>query len=155
MAKIEIFPLSTGHSCITLGVKNSLKITRSLTVFEILTLFHIPQNPRWPPKVAIIEIFPLCAGDSCTTTLWVKNLLEIALSLTVFKILTLFYFLQKSKMATKSGENRYFPLCKGHFCATLLVINSLEIALSLTVLQIFTLFHFPQKSKMAAKSGEN
>ena len=104
--------------------------------------------------MAKIEIFPLCTGDSCTT-LQVKNLLEIALSLTVFEILTLFYFPQKSKMAAKSGENRYFSPLPGHSCATLLVKNSLEIALSLTVLEIFTFFHFPQKSKMAAKSGEN
>ena len=33
--------------------------------------------------MAKIEIFPLCIGDYCTT-LQVKNLLEIALSLTVF-----------------------------------------------------------------------
>ena len=55
-------------------------------------------------KVAKIEIIPLCTGDSCTT-LWVKNLLEIALSLTGFEILTLFYFPRKSKMAAESGEN--------------------------------------------------
>ena len=42
-------------------------------------------------------------GDSCTT-LRVKNLLEIALSLTVFEILTLFHFPQKSKMAAESDE---------------------------------------------------
>ena len=66
--------------------------------------------------MAKIEIFPLCTGDSCTT-LQVKNLLEIALSLTVFEILTLFYFPQKSKMAAKSGENRYFsPLHRTLLC---------------------------------------
>ena len=67
------------------------------------------KNPRWPPKVAKIEIFPLSighSGHSCTT-LWVKNSLEISLSLTVFEILTLFHFPQKSKMAAESGEN--FP----------------------------------------------
>ena len=66
------------------------------------SIFH--ENPRWPLKVAKIEISPLCKGDSCTT-LRVKNSLEIALSLTVFEILTLFHFLLKSKMAAKSGEN--------------------------------------------------
>ena len=116
MAKNEIFPLWTGHCCITLRVKNSLEIARSLTVFEILTLFHFRKNLRWPPKVAKIEISPLCTGDCCTT-LQVKNLLEIALSLTVFEILTLFYFPQKSKMAAKSGENRYFsPLHRTLLC---------------------------------------
>ena len=69
--------------------------------------FIFRKNPRWPPKVAKIEIFPLSTRHSCTT-LWVKNLLEIALSLTVFEILTLFHFLLKSKMAAESGENWNF-----------------------------------------------
>ena len=47
-------------------------------------------------KVAKIEIFPLCIGYSCTA-LWVKNLLEIALSLTVFRdICDFFYISTKS-----------------------------------------------------------
>ena len=54
-----------------------------------------------------IEIFPLYIGYSCAT-LWVKNSLEIALSRTVFEIFTFFHFLQKSKMATKSGEKLKF-----------------------------------------------
>ena len=39
----------------------------------------------------------------------VKNSLEIALSLTVSEIFSMFYFPPKSKMAAKSGEN-------GNFC---------------------------------------
>ena len=74
---------------------------------DIDTFSFSAKNVRWPPKVAKIEIFPLWPGDSCTT-LQVKNLLKIALSLTVFEILTLFYFPQKSKKAAKSGENWYF-----------------------------------------------
>ena len=54
--------------------------------------------------LAKIDIFPLCTGHSCATLL-VKNSLEIALSLTVLEIFTLFHFPQKSKMAAKSGEN--------------------------------------------------
>ena len=37
-------------------------------------------------------------------TIWVKNSVEIALSLTVSEILTFLGFPQKSKMAAKSGE---------------------------------------------------
>ena len=60
--------------------------------------------------MAKIEIFPHLTGHS-GTTLWVKNLLKIALSLTVFEILTLFHFPQKSRMAAESGENlNYCPL---------------------------------------------
>ena len=102
--KLKFSALCTGHSCTTLWVKNSLEIALSLTVFEVLTIFHFPQKSKMAPKVAKIEIFPLWTGDSCTT-LWVKNSLEIALSLTVFEVLTLFHFPQKSKMAAESGEN--------------------------------------------------
>ena len=57
-----------------------------------------------------IEIIPLCTGDSCTS-LQVKNSLEIALSFTVFEILTVFHFPRKSKMAAESDENgNYSPL---------------------------------------------
>ena len=37
-----------------------------------------------------------------STTLWVQNLLEIALSLTVSEIFAIFHFPQKFKMAAKS-----------------------------------------------------
>ena len=45
-AKIKIFRLCTGHSCTTLRVKNSFEIALSLTVFEIFTLFHLPQKSK-------------------------------------------------------------------------------------------------------------
>ena len=102
-------------------VKNSLEIALSLTVFEILTLFHFPlkskmaaesgsisygfrdidsffifrKNPRWPPKVAKIEIFPHLTGEP-RTILWVKNLLEITLSLTIFEIFVISHIFTKS-----------------------------------------------------------
>ena len=50
VAKIEIFRLSTGHSCTTLQVKNSLEIAVSVTVFEIFTLFHFPQKSKMTAK---------------------------------------------------------------------------------------------------------
>ena len=77
---------------------------RDIDTFSFSAKIQDGENPRWLPKVAKIEIFPHLTGDS-GTTLWVKNLLEIALSLTVFEILTLFHFPQKSKMAAESGEN--------------------------------------------------
>ena len=92
--KIEISPLSTGHSCTTLRVKNSLET--GLLRFSRYRHFSIfCENPRWPPKVAEIEIFPHLTGDSCTT-LWVKNLLEIALSLMTFEIFVIFHIFTKS-----------------------------------------------------------
>ena len=121
---------------------------------DIHTFSFSVKNPRWLPKVAKIQIFPLLTGYSCTI-LWVKNLLEISLSLTVFEIFTLFHFPQKSKMAAKVAKIEIFPLCKGYSCTTLWVKNSLKITLSLMVFEIFMIFHFPLKSKMAAKSGDN
>ena len=53
------------------------------------------ENPRWPPKVAETEIFPHLTEDSCTT-LWVKNLLEIAISIMTFEIFVIFHIFTKS-----------------------------------------------------------
>ena len=64
------------------------------------------------------EIFSL-GTEYCCTTLWVKNSLEIALSLTISKIFSMIYFPLKSKMAAKSSK--LFPLCIGHSCTTLQV----------------------------------
>ena len=50
VAKIEIFPLCTGHCCTILWVKYLLEITLSLMVFEIFTLFHFPQKSMMAAK---------------------------------------------------------------------------------------------------------
>ena len=135
MAKIEFLRLSTGHSCTTLWVKNSLEIALSVTVFEIFTLFHFFS--RWPPK---IKILPLCIRQS-STTLWVKNLREIAVSLTVLEIFTLFIFRKNPRWPSKVAKIEILPLSTGYYCNTLWVKNSLEIALSLAVCEIFVIFH--------------
>ena len=71
---------------------------------------------RWLPKVAKIEMFQIHIEYS-STTIWVKNSVEIALSLTVSEILTVLGFPQKSKMATKSGEkNRNFSILYRILC---------------------------------------
>ena len=69
---------------------------------NIFLFFH--KNSRWPPKVVKIEIFQFCI-EYFPTTLWVKNSVQIALSLTVSEILRFFRFSQKFKMAAESGEN--------------------------------------------------
>ena len=61
-----------------------------------------------------IVIFPFCTRHSCSN-LWVKNSLKIALSLTVYKIFTIFHFPLKSI--------EIFPLCRGYSCTTLQVKN--------------------------------
>ena len=75
-----------------------------------------------------------------------QNLLEIALSLTVSEIFSMFYFPLKSKMAAKSGKIRIFPLCIGYSYTTMLVKKSFKIALSLAVSEIFVIFHIFTKS---------
>ena len=67
VAKIEIFPLRTGYSCTTLQVKKLLKITRSLTVSEIFSMFYFPLKSKMVAKSDKIEIFPLGTGYSCNT----------------------------------------------------------------------------------------
>ena len=104
MAKIEIFQLHIEYFPTTLRVKNSVQITLSLTVSEILIFFVFRKNSKWPPKVAKIEFFQFHIEHSATT-LRVKNSVQIALSLTVSEILRFFRFSQKFMMAAKSGEN--------------------------------------------------
>ena len=104
--------------------------------------------------MAKIEFFQFHIEYSATT-LWVKNSVEIALSLTVSKILTFFVFPQKFKMAAKSGENwnfsilyrilSYYPTGQ-KFCP------NRSISYGFWDVKIFS---FSQKFKMAAKSGEN
>ena len=104
--KSKFYPFAQDTLVLPCRLKIRLK-SLYLLWFSRYSLFIFRKNPRWPPKVAKIEIFRLCTGHSCTT-LWGKTSLEIALSLTVFEIFTLFHLPQKSKMAAKSGENRNF-----------------------------------------------
>ena len=155
VAKNEIFPLWTEHSCITLRVKNSLEIARSLTVFEILTLFHFPQKSKMAAKSGENWNFPPLHRRLLYHPAGQKFARNRSISYGFRDIDTFLFSAKIQKWPPKVAKIDIFPLCTGHSCATLLVKNSLEIALSLMVLEIFTLFHFSQKSKMAAKSGEN
>ena len=92
VAKIEIFPLLTGYSCTTLWVKNPLKIPLSFTVFKIFTIFHFPLKSKMAGKSGENWNFSPSHRIYSCTTLRVKNSLEIALSLIVFMIFTLFHF---------------------------------------------------------------
>ena len=102
--KLKFFPLAQNTLVLPCGSKIRSKSLYLLQFLRYSHFFIFRKSPRWSPKVAKIEIFPLGTGNSCTF-LQVKNLLEIALSLTVFEIFTLFHFPLNSKMAAKSGEN--------------------------------------------------
>ena len=116
--------------------------SKSLYLLRFLRYSHVfvfHKNPRWPPKVVKIEIFPFCIGPSCTT-LWVKNSLEIALSLTVFEIFTLFHFPLKTKMAAKSGKNWNFSTFT--YDTLVLPCGSKIRSKSLYLLQFSRYWHF-------------
>ena len=55
-------------------------------------------------KTIFCEIMPVESAD----TLWVKNFVKIALSLSISEINTFFHFMQKFKMAAKSGGKTIF-----------------------------------------------
>ena len=116
--KLNFFPLCIGYSCTTLPVKIRLKTIYLLRFSRYSHIFIFRKNPRWPPKVAKIEFFPLCIGYSCTA-LRVKNSLEIALSLTVFEIFTLFRFPAKIQNGRQKWRKlKFFPLCIRSSCTT-------------------------------------
>ena len=104
--------------------------------------------------MAKIEIFQFCI-EYFATTLWVKNSVEIALSLTVSEILIFFVFRKNSRWPPKVAKIETFQFCIEYFPTTLQIKNCVQIALSLTVSEIFRFFRFSQKFKMAAKSGKN
>ena len=89
--KLKFFHLAWDTLVLPYGSKIRSKSLYLLRFLRYSHLFIFHKNPRWPPKVVKIEIFNLGMGHSCTT-LWVKNSIQIALSLTVFKIFTLFHF---------------------------------------------------------------
>ena len=67
--------------------------------------FAFRKNSRWPPKVAKIETFQFCI-EYFPTTLWVKNSVQISLSLTVSEILRLFH--KNSRWPPKVSKIEFF-----------------------------------------------
>ena len=104
--------------------------------------------------MAKIEIFQFCI-EYFPTTLWVKNSVQIAVSLTVSEMLRFFVFRKNSRWPPKVAKIEIFQFCIEYFPTTLRVNNSVQIAPSLTVCEILRFVCFSQKFKMAAKSGEN
>ena len=73
---------------------------------EIFTIFYFLLKSKMAAKISF-------------STPWVKNSIEIALSLTVSEIFTIFYFSLKFKMAAINGKNLYFPFCSEYYCAAI------------------------------------
>ena len=118
--------------------------------FRDINIFGFRKNSRWPPKVAKIEFFQFHIEYSATT-LRVKNSVEIALSLTVSKILTFFVFPQNSRWPPKVAKIEIFQFCIEYFPTTLRVKNSVQIALSLTVCEMLRFFVFRKNSRWPPK----
>ena len=110
------------------------------------------RNSRWPPKKWQERDFCKMSPVHSADTLRGQNFIEIALSGTVSSIKVLLRFMQKFKMAAKSGgKATLWPVDSAD---TLQVQNFIEIALFRTVSKINALLRFTQKFKMTAKSGK-
>ena len=93
--KLKFFTFAYDTLVLPCGSKIRSKSLYLLRFSRYSHFFIFRKNSRWPPKVAKIEIFPHCIEYSCTT-LWIKNSLEIALSLTVCNIFMIFHIFTKS-----------------------------------------------------------
>ena len=102
--------------------------------------------------MAKIEIFQFCI-EYFATTLWVKNSVEIALSLSVSEILIFFVFRKNSRWPPKVAKIEFFQFHIEYSATTLWVKNSVEIALSLTVSEILTIFSFSAKIQDGRQKG--
>ena len=156
MAKIQILPLCTRHSCTTLRVKNSLEIALSLTVFEILVIHTFSftakiqdGHQKWRKS----KFYPF-EQDTLVLPCGSKIRSKSLYLLWFLRYSHFFIFRKNPRWRPKVSKIEIFRLCIGHSCTTLRVKTSLEIALSVTVIEIFILFHLPQTSNMAVKSGE-
>ena len=101
--------MSPVHSADTLWVQNFVKIALSRTVCEINTFLRFTQKFKMAAKSGGKAIFFKLPVDSADS-LWVQNFVEIALSCTVSEIsvFALLNFMQKFKMAAKSGRKAIF-----------------------------------------------
>ena len=156
MAKNEIFPLWTGHSCITLRVKKSLKIARSVTVFEILTLFHFPQKCKMAAKSGENRNFPPLLRRLLYHPAGQKFARNRSISYG-FRDIDTFLFSAK----IQKGHQKWRKLIFYPFAQDILVLpcrskirSKLLYLLWFSRYSHFFIF-FPLKSKKAAKSGEN
>ena len=140
-----------------------LEITLSLRGFEINDIFNFHQNSRWQPKSCsqdkcvfafyaeiqdghqkwrqsdFCEMLPVHSAD----TLWIKNVIKIALPQTVSKI--------NAFLRSRWWESDFCEKSPVDFAGNLHVQNFVEITLSCTVSEINALLRFMQKFKMATK----
>ena len=94
--------------------------------------------------MAKIEIFQFCI-EYFSTTLRVKNSVQIALSVTVSEMLRFFVFRKNSRWPPKVAKIEIFQLHIEYSTTTMRVKISVKMALSLTVSEILTFFCFSVK----------
>ena len=95
--KIKIFSLALYPKAIKKQrVYNLLEIALSLTVFEIINIFHLRENSRWRQNSQNKKFYRAIASTVYSTQR-VQNLLKIAPSLMVFKIINICNLRQNSR----------------------------------------------------------
>ena len=147
-AKIEIFCLYRGYSCITLWVDNSLQITLSLTFSEIFSddLFSTKiQDGR--QNCRKLKYFPF-AEDTPVLLRVSKIRSNHSISYRFQDIYNSFFSAKIQDGRQKWQKLKFSPL-------RCILLHYPVGQKSLMVFKIFLIFYFMLKSKMAANSGEN
>ena len=101
--KLKFFDFPQATLVLPRGSKIRSKLLYLLRFSQYSHFFIFRKNPRWPSKVAKIEILQLCIGYYCTT-LWVKNSLKVALSLTVCEVFVIFHIFTTSSHLSLSNS---------------------------------------------------
>ena len=102
-------------------------------------------------EIRKVQIFIRGIKERLLSTHRVQNLLQIALSPTVFEINDIFYSRQNSRWRPKFGKFKYFQRLQERILTTQRVQNMLQIALSRTVFEITDIFSFRQNSRWRPK----
>ena len=116
MAKIEIFQFCIEYFPTTLRVKNSVQIALSLTVSEILRFFRFSQKFKMAAKSGENWNFSILYRILCYYPMGQKFCRNRSISYGFWNINIFCFFLQKFKMAAKSGENWIFSISHSILC---------------------------------------
>ena len=130
----------------TLWVTNFVEITLSRSVSEINAFLCLTQKFKMATKSGEKIFFEKISPVESPASLWVKNLVKIALCGSVSEISRFLCLTQKFKMAAKIGR-------KTIFVATRLCRYPVFQIFRRFVSEINTFLHLTQKFKMAAKEA--
>ena len=141
VAKIEIFPSYIDWYWYVL-VKISLKITLSLAVSEIFTIFYFPLKSKMAEVSCENWYFSLFNWGTLVLPCGSKMQSKSLYLLWFLRYFHFFIFHWNLRWPSYVVKIESFPFSIRHLCTTLWIKKSLEIALSLKVSEIFTFFIF-------------